>query len=60
LLTRKSTEALVRVERMLDDASHALAAQAGAAGRLGALDGNRGNTLTAATERPSAGISRRD
>jgi penicillin-binding protein 1A len=62
LLTRKSTEALVRVERMLDDASHALAAQAGAAGRLGALDDHRdrGNTLTAATERPSAGISRRD
>jgi hypothetical protein len=52
----------VRVERMLDDASHALAAQAGAAGRLGALDDHRdhGNTLTAATERPSAGISRRD
>ena len=62
LLTRKATEALVRVERLLDDASHALAAQAGGAGKLGALDdhGDRGNTLTAATERQSAGISRRD
>jgi penicillin-binding protein 1A len=62
LLTRKSTEALVRVERLLDDASHALAAQAGATGRLGELDDHRdrGSTLTAATERQSAGISRRD
>jgi penicillin-binding protein 1A len=62
LLTRKATEALVRVERLLDDASHALAAQAGGAGKLGALDdhGDRGNTLTAATARQSAGISRRD
>ena len=62
LLTRKATEALVRVERLLDDASHALAARAGGAGKLGALDdhGDRGNTLTAATERQSAGISRRD
>ena len=62
LLTRKATEALVRVERLLDDASHALAAQSGGAGKLGALDdhGDRGNTLTAATERQSAGISRRD
>jgi penicillin-binding protein 1A len=62
LLTRKATEALVRVEHLLDDASHALAAQAGGAGKLGAGDdhGDRGNTLTAATERQSAGISRRD
>ena len=62
LLTRKATEALVRVEHLLDDASHALAAQAGGAGKLGALDdhGDRGNTLTAATERQPAGISRRD
>ena len=62
LLTRKATEALVRVEHLLDDASHALAAQAGGAGKLGARDdhGDRGNTLTAATERQSAGISRRD
>jgi penicillin-binding protein 1A len=62
LLTRKATEALVRVEHLLDDASHALAAQAGGTGKLGALEdhGDRGNTLTAATERQSAGISRRD
>ncbi len=62
LLTRRATEALVRVERLLDDASHALAAQRGAPGKLGALDDgrDRGNTLTAASERQSAGISRRD
>jgi penicillin-binding protein 1A len=60
LLTRKATEALVRVERLLDDASHALAAQSGAPGKVGALVDPRGNTLTAATERQPAGISRRD
>jgi len=60
LLTRKATEALVRVERLLDDASHALAAQSGAPGKVGALGDPRGNTLTAATERQPAGISRRD
>jgi penicillin-binding protein 1A len=60
LLTRKATEALVRVERLLDDASQALAAQGGAPGKVGALDDSRGNTLTAATERRPAGISRRD
>jgi penicillin-binding protein 1A len=60
LLTRKATEALVRVERLLDDASHALAAQSGAPGKVGALADPRGNTLTAATERQPAGISRRD
>jgi penicillin-binding protein 1A len=62
LLTRKATDALVRVEHLLDDASHALAAQSGAPGKLGALEDrrDRSNTLTAATERQPAGISRRD
>ena len=62
LLTRRSTEALVRVERLLDDASHALAAQGSARGKLGVLDDHRerNNTLTAATERQSGGNSRRD
>ena len=41
LLTRKGTEALVHVERLLDDADHALAAQAAPAGTLGALDGGK-------------------
>jgi penicillin-binding protein 1A len=60
LLTRKATEALVRVERLLDDASHALAAQAGAAS-LGALDREqRENTLTAAGELKATGLSRGD
>ncbi len=38
LLTRKGTDALVRVERLLDDASHALTVQGAAPGPLGALD----------------------
>ncbi len=51
LLTRKATEALVRVERLLDDASRAMPARGVATGTLGALDGERGpNTLTAASE----------
>ena len=62
LLTRKATDVLVRVEHLLDDASHALAAQSGTPGKLGALEDrrDRSNTLTAATERQPAGISRRD
>ncbi len=39
LLTRKSTEALLRVERLLDDADRALAVQPVPAGSLGALGG---------------------
>ena len=42
LLTRKGTQALVRVERLLDDASRAMPVQAApAAGTLGALGGER-------------------
>jgi penicillin-binding protein 1A len=61
LLTRKGTEALVRVERLLDDASRAMPAQGVAAGTLGALGGEgRANTQTAASEQPSAAIPRGD
>ncbi|HXX02816.1 MAG TPA: penicillin-binding protein 1A [Xanthobacteraceae bacterium] len=59
LLTRKGAEALVRVERLLDDASRALPAQAGFAGKLGSLDSeHHADKLTAASE--PAGISRGD
>jgi penicillin-binding protein 1A len=62
LLTRKGTEALVRVERLLDDASHALSVQTVPPGTLGALGGGerRTNTLTAASEQQSPGASRGD
>ena len=61
LLTRKGTEALVRVERLLDDASRAMPAQGAPAGTLGALgDERRTNTQTAASEQPSAAIRRGD
>jgi len=42
LLTHKATEALVHVEQVLDDADHALAAQASPPPTLGALDRNTG------------------
>jgi penicillin-binding protein 1A len=61
LLTRKGTEALVRVEHLLDDASRALSAKALPAGTLGALGGEAStSTLTAAGEPQAGGISRRD
>jgi hypothetical protein len=61
LLTRKGTEALVRVERLLDDASRAMPAQGAPAGTLGALDDERrANTQTAASAQPSAAIPRGD
>ena len=41
LLTRKGTDALIQVEHMLDDADHALTAQAAPAGSLGVLDGSK-------------------
>ncbi len=62
LLTRKGTEALVHVEHLLDDASHALAAQTVPAATLGALDGrqDRTNTFAAATDQQPSGIPRGD
>ena len=62
LLTRKGTDILVRIERLLDDASHALAAQSSSAGSLGALDGTKTNPSAVATvsDRESAGAPRGD
>ena len=60
LLTRKATDALIRIEHSLDDASHALSVEATPAGTLGLLDGGetRGGTVTAASELKPAGFSR--
>jgi penicillin-binding protein 1A len=52
LLTRKGTEALVRVERLLDEATRALPPPGVPPGPLGALGGAA--TQTAASEQPSA------
>ncbi len=62
LLTRKGTEALVHVERVLDDASRALAVQATPAGTLGALDGRpgRANAIATAADQQPPGSPRRD
>jgi len=67
LLTRKGTEALVHVERMLDEAARALPAEAGPAapkapGALGALERGQsgGNTVTAASEAQLQRDRRRD
>jgi hypothetical protein len=66
LLTRKGTDALIAVERMLDDADHALAAEPAAS--LGADGNNNGadnsstpgpNTLATAADRVPA-TPRRD
>ena len=56
LLTRKGTDALVRLERLLDDANHALAAQL-PAGTQGALDDDktRSSAVATATDRAAAG-----
>jgi len=61
LLTRKGTDALVHVERLLDDANHALTVQSAAPGSLGALDtgqetagGNRADTFATAADRNAA------
>lgn len=63
LLTRKGTEALVRVEHMLDDASRALSAEAATPGIQGALPNEHpgnDNTVTAASELKAVGGSRGD
>jgi penicillin-binding protein 1A len=62
LLTRKGTDVLVRIERLLDDADHALAAQS-SAGTLGALDGNKNSSNTvaaAAADQQLPGVPRGD
>jgi penicillin-binding protein 1A len=55
LLTRKGTDILVRIERLLDDANHALAAQSAPAGSLGALDVNKTSPGTVAAADRDAG-----
>ncbi len=61
LLTRKATDVLVRIERLLDDANHALEAQSGPAGTLGALDGKDNNaSAIAAADHGSAELPRGD
>jgi penicillin-binding protein 1A len=61
LLTRKGTEALVRVEHMLDDASHALAARAGPTPTLDALNKpSHSRTLTAESNQASGDNLRGD
>jgi len=62
LLTRKGTQALIRVEHLLDEASHALAAQTAPTGSLGDLGDRRGNgnALAAAGDQHSSRTQRRD
>ncbi|MGA9007365.1 MAG: penicillin-binding transpeptidase domain-containing protein, partial [Xanthobacteraceae bacterium] len=59
LLTRKGTEALIAVEHMLDDASHALTAQDAAAGAASAIDGKQGDGDIAEYGRDSSERARR-
>jgi penicillin-binding protein 1A len=63
LLTRKGTEALIHVERILDDAVHALSAQGAPSGSVSALGGSvndagRGSTLATAADRNAPITSR--
>jgi hypothetical protein len=60
LLTRKATDVLVRIERLLDDANHALEAQSGPAGTLGALDKDNNASALAAADHGSAELPRGD
>jgi hypothetical protein len=67
LLTRKGTDALVHVERILDDANRALAVQGAPLGTVGALGGandqagkNRTSAIAAATDHELPGSSRGD
>jgi penicillin-binding protein 1A len=59
LLTRKGTEALVRVEHLLDDANRAMPALTAPAGTLGEIGGGERhvNALTAVSEQKSGGVS---
>jgi penicillin-binding protein 1A len=50
LLTRKGTDALVHVERLLDEAGHALTVQGAAPESLGALESGRGAAGTSRTD----------
>jgi len=62
LLTKKATQALTRLEQLLDEADRALAAQPGQVGTLGSLDGEPGarrtDTLAAAADQKTAPAAR--
>jgi penicillin-binding protein 1A len=67
LLTRKGTDALVHVERLMDEADHALTVQGGPPGSLGAIESgvgiagaNRAKTFATAADRNSATAPRGD
>ena len=66
LLTRKGTDALIAVERMFDDASHAIAAQDAAAGAASTLEPGKQsaltspNTVATATDRATVAGARGD
>ena len=64
LLTKKATQALTRLEQLLDDADRALAAQPGQAGTLGSLerepDARRIDTFAAAADQKTAPAARGD
>jgi hypothetical protein len=67
LLTRKGTEALLHVERILDDAIHMPSSQAAPKTSVGALDGgakdetaNRSNALATAADRGAPANPRGD
>ena len=65
LLTRKATAALVHIEGMFDEATHALATQAAPATRLGSIDrgkrrNNRASTIAAAADQKAALTQRGD
>ena len=62
LLSHKGTEALLRIEHLLDDASHALVAELASAGKLGAPGAaeRRASTVTAASDLKQGRISRGD
>ncbi len=62
MLTRKATDILVRIERLLDDANHALEAESGSAAIFGAVDHNKGGSsaVTAAADHEPAALPRGD
>ena len=63
LLTRKGTDILVRIERMLDEANQALAAQSSSPpGSVGAIDSGKStpNTIATAADRESSTLPRGD
>src|SRR5579884_3770597 len=62
MLTRKATDILVRIERLLDDANHALEAESGSAAIFGAVEHNKGGSsaVTAAADHEPAALPRGD